>query len=106
MSSADHPTGQNAPSDPRWEQCAQAAQEQPAMTLIGEIRGYTYPVCPECGAWAMYYNKSLSSDICGACGWIAEPAERAAQEACDRASPALRPVVIDEAGPDRPTRNG
>lgn len=45
------------------------------MSLIGELRGYTFPVCPECGAWAVTHNKYICSDICGNCGWIADPEE-------------------------------
>jgi hypothetical protein len=70
-------TGPGLASDPS---AASLAWRPPPMSLIGELRGYTYPVCPECEAWAMYYHPQLSSDICGVCGWIADPEERAAQQ--------------------------
>lgn len=47
----------------------------PSMDLAGEIRGYTFPVCPECGNWTVIYSKQESADYCTACGWESEPDE-------------------------------
>jgi hypothetical protein len=43
------------------------------MDLTGELRGYTFPVCPECGQWAVIYSRQEGADYCVACGWIDEP---------------------------------
>jgi predicted RNA-binding Zn-ribbon protein involved in translation (DUF1610 family) len=45
----------------------------PSWTLIGEIRGYTFPVCPDCGSWTVIYSKQEGADYCVACGWMAAP---------------------------------
>lgn len=40
------------------------------VSLAGEIRGYTFPVCPECGNWTVIYSKQESADYCTVCGWM------------------------------------
>jgi hypothetical protein len=51
-----------------------------APSLAGEIRGYPFPVCPECGACAVSYHKTLSADCCGACGWTSDGEEGGPQD--------------------------